>query len=31
MQAFVIYIQGHEESEKYSDPRVRSIIETESI
>ena len=30
MQAFVIYIQGHEESEKYSDRCVRSIIETES-
>ena len=30
MDAFVIYIQGHEDSEKFSDRCVRSIIDTES-
>ena len=30
MQAFVIYIQNHEDSEKHSDRCVQSIIDTES-
>ena len=30
MNAYIIYIQGHEDSEKFSDRCVRSIIDTES-
>jgi hypothetical protein len=30
MEAYVIYIQGHEDSEKFSDRCVQSIIDTES-
>ena len=30
MEAYVIYIQGHEDSEKFSDRCIQSIIDTES-
>ena len=30
MEAYVIYIEGHEDSEKFSDRCVQSIIDTES-
>ena len=30
MNAYIIYIQGHEDSEKFSDRCLRSIIDTES-